>query len=104
MVDTFDTALSFGLDPESAIDLDVEPFTKDPLYQQADAEATEFLRFVNSWTRLTALLNELSRGMGLHDFYPFVLPRKAVAKLHFIRMVVDFARTQAALQDTVVTC
>jgi hypothetical protein len=104
MVDTFDTALSFGLDPDSAIDLDVEPFTPEALFRPADAEATEFLHFVNSWTRLTALLNELSRAMGLHDFYPFVLSRKAVAKLHFIHQVVGSARAPVATPDTVGIC
>jgi len=94
MVDTFDTALRFGLDPESAIDLDVEPFKADSLFQPADSDARDFLNFVNSWTRLTAVLNELSRGMGLHDFYPFVLSRNAVAKLHFVHRVAQPAKDQ----------
>jgi hypothetical protein len=87
MVDTTDTALSFGLDPESSIDLEVEPFTSDALAQ-------DFLDFVNSWTRLTALLNELSRGMGLNDFYPFVLSRPAVEKLYFVHEAVHQAKNQ----------
>jgi hypothetical protein len=29
-------------------------------------------------------MNEMSRGMGSADFYPFALPRLAVAKLHFM--------------------
>ncbi|MBC7598646.1 MAG: putative zinc-binding metallopeptidase, partial [Polaromonas sp.] len=37
---------------------------------------------------LTTLLNEMSRSMGQPDFYPFVLPREVVAKLHFIHLVV----------------
>jgi hypothetical protein len=103
MVDTFDTALSFGLDPESTIDLDVEPFKPDSLSHPADADAMDFLNFVNSWTRLTALLNELSRGMGLHDFYPFVLSRKAVAKLQFVHRVAHLAKDQLEPQAEAVS-
>ena len=87
MVDTFDSALSFGLDPESSIEIEVEPFTPDALFQPNAADVASFLQFVNSWTRLTAVLNELSRAMGLNDFYPFVLSRSAVAKLHFVHRV-----------------
>jgi hypothetical protein len=43
---------------------------------------------MNSWIELTAVLNELSRAMGQPDLYPFALPRPAVAKLHFIHLVV----------------
>ena len=38
------------------------------------------------------MLNELSRSMGQPDFYPFVLPRAAVAKLQLIHCVVTGAR------------
>jgi len=34
------------------------------------------------------VLNELARSMGQSDLYPFVLPRPAVAKLHFVHLVV----------------
>ena len=44
-------------------------------------EARAFLNFINACTRLTAVLNKLSRAMGLIDFYPFVLSRSVVAKL-----------------------
>jgi hypothetical protein len=35
------------------------------------------------------MLNEMSRSMGQPDFYPFILPTEAVAKLHFIHLVVS---------------
>jgi hypothetical protein len=34
----------------------------------------------------------MSRSMGLHDFYPFVLSRAAVRKLYFVHQVIDGAR------------
>jgi len=87
MRDTVDTALSFGLSADSA-QLEFTPFALDTLYQPAHPEAQGFLDFLNQWTRLTTLLNEMSRSMGQPDFYPFVLPREVVAKLHFIHLVV----------------
>ncbi|MES2361540.1 MAG: putative zinc-binding metallopeptidase [Pseudomonadota bacterium] len=90
MRDTIDTALSFGLPTESA-QLEFTPFTLDALYQPGHPEARHFLDFLNDWTRLTTMLNEMSRSMGQPDFYPFVLPREVVAKLHFIHLLVTSA-------------
>ena len=90
MRDTIDTALGFGLPTESA-QLEFTPFTLDALYQPEHPEAQHFLDFLNDWTRLTTMLNEMSRSMGQPDFYPFVLPREVVAKLHFIHLLVTSA-------------
>ena len=90
MRDTIDTALSFGLSTDSP-HLEFTPFTIDALYQPDHPEARQFLDFLNDWTRLTTLLNEMSRSMGQPDFYPFVLPRDVVAKLHFIHLLVTSA-------------
>ena len=37
--------------------------------------------------------------MGQPDFYPFVLPREVVAKLHFIHLVVTSVNAPAAVLD-----
>ena len=87
MVDTLDTALSFGLDTRT-LDMDIEAFSRDALFRPNDAGAKRFLSFVNAWIELSAVLNELSRSMGQPDLYPFALPRPAVAKLQFIHLVV----------------
>lgn len=87
MRDAIDTALSFGLVTSEA-QLEFTPFTLDALYEPDHPEARHFLGFLNEWTRLTTLLNEMSRSMGQPDFYPFVLPRPVVAKLHFIHLLV----------------
>ena len=63
-----------------------------------DAQDADFLAFVNAWVEITALLNEMSRSMGQHDFYPFVLSRPAVRKLHFVhRVVIGSAGTGASI-------
>jgi hypothetical protein len=92
MVDTLDTALSFGLDA-SDVELGSEPFSTRDLWQPEAKNAPEFLGFINSWVRITGVLNELSRSMGQQDFYPFALPRSAVAKLHFVHSVVREERS-----------
>lgn len=87
MRDTVDTAASFGLTPEH-FQLEFTPFEISALWQPGHPESESFLAFLNHWTRLTTMLNEMSRSMGQPDFYPFVLPLKVVAKLHFIHLLV----------------
>ena len=90
MRDTIDTALSFGLVADSA-HLEFTPLTLGALWQPEHPEAPHFLDFLNDWTRLTTMLNEVSRSMGQPDFYPFVLPIEVVAKLHFIHLLATSA-------------
>ena len=90
MIDTLDTALSFGLSAAN-VELEMEPFGRDALHRPDAADADQFLAIVNDWTRLTGVLNEMSRSMGQPDFYPFVLPRDVVGKLQFIHAVVQRA-------------
>jgi len=87
MMDTVDTALSFGMTTH-VIEPDYVSFTRDVLVDPDAPDAQEFLDLVNTWVELTGVLNELSRSMGQRDFYPFVLPHKVVGKLQFIHRVV----------------
>ncbi|WP_437678577.1 zinc-binding metallopeptidase family protein [Sorangium sp. So ce131] len=98
MVDTVDTALSFGIDADE-VEIEADPWTADALWRPDHPTAESFLRFLNAWVELTAVLNEMSRSMGQHDFYPFVLPRVAVAKLQFIHLVVNGAPVPASASD-----
>ena len=99
MADTVDTAVSFGIDANS-VEIESDPFTRDDLWQPDHPNAEAFLAFINSWVLLTQVLNELTRSMGQHDYYPFVLPREAVAKLQFIHEVVRSASDpQVAVTD-----
>jgi hypothetical protein len=100
MIDTLDTAGSFGLDA-TQVGLGYAPFTRAVLggssgpaapLEPAPAVDDEFLAFVNAWLKLTGVLNELSRSMGLPDFYPFVLSGPAVRKLHLVHRVVSEMR------------
>jgi len=95
LVDTLDTASSFGLDGER-VELSYERFGTEVLNGAAGAAGTErtdaqgqaFLRLINGWMELTGVLNELSRSMGVADFYPFVLSAQVVKKLYLVHRVV----------------
>jgi hypothetical protein len=92
MVDTLDTALSFGLDGER-VELCYERFGLEALDDAGagSAGARHFLGLVHSWMELTGVLNELSRSMGVPDFYPFVLSVPALRKLHLVHRVITEA-------------
>ena len=50
------------------------------------------LAIINSWLELVTVLNEIARSMGEQDFYPFVMSRPVLRKLHFIQLVVKAER------------
>ena len=96
MIDTLGTAMSFGLKPDS-IAMPFDPFEADVLWSAKADDAERFLSFLNSWLKLSAVMNELCRSMGQPDFYPFALPGPAVTKLHFVHLVVCEASAKCGL-------
>ncbi len=106
MVDTLDTAIGSGMDSDH-VDLLKDPFDQDVLYCPEDEEVDvdyAFLSFFNAWAGLTSVLNEFSLGMGLPDFYPFVLSKRSIAKLHFVhRFIQAFRPVPDALQQPATT-
>ena len=63
------------------------PDPLNPHYRDFDA-------MIESWLSLTYVLNNLSRGLGLPDSYPFVLSSPAIEKLRFIHATIDEHREQ----------
>lgn len=96
--DTLDTAISFGIEP-AQIDNLSGPFGRADLWRPADPDGEAFLEMLHRWIRITGVMNEMSRAMGQHDFYPFVLPQAAVAKLHFIHCAVSRWRKQNQAEE-----
>lgn len=96
IVDSLDTALRFGLRGEE-VEQAVEPFSVDDLYDPKAPDAQPVILLVNSWVQMTTVLNEMARSMGQHDFYPFVMSKPVLRKLHFIQMVVKDARGGTSL-------
>ena len=68
-------------------------FTRDDLYDPDDPNADRMLFFLNAWIEMITMLNEMARSLGQPDFYPFIMPRAVVRKLHFVTLVVNDART-----------
>jgi hypothetical protein len=96
MVDSFCTAIGFGIDAGN-LRCDIQPFTRDALYAPDDPQAERLLSLLNAWIEIVTVLNEMARSMGHSDFYPFVMSKPVVAKLHFIHMVVADTRTNLHL-------
>ena len=81
ITDTIETAASFGLSlrprhPQSAT-MRAEP-------TKVSEKAPAFDELMQAWVPMTQALNELSRGMGLNDFYPFVVAQNASQKIRFV--------------------
>ncbi len=55
-------------------------------------EDVPFDRLIDSWFPVTYMLNNLNRGMGLADAYPFVWSAPAVEKLRFVHELVQRVR------------
>lgn len=85
MVDTLDTAASFGLavDPEVSDDPEVSTTIAFDPYRARSIE-----RLVAAWIPLTVAVNSLNRSMGQPDLYPFALSPPAITKLGFIHDLV----------------
>jgi hypothetical protein len=92
IVDSLDTAVAHGLDADD-IAMEIEPFTRDDLYDPDDPTGDHVIFFLNSWIEMITVLNEMARSLGQPDFYPFVMPRAVVRKLHFVSLVVNGVRT-----------
>ena len=85
MIDTLETAATSGLSLRPRRP-DEPALTRVPAEEVAPDAS--FDRLLASWFPVTYLLNNLNRGMGLADAYPFVLSPPAVEKLRFVHMAI----------------
>jgi hypothetical protein len=87
MADALETAAASGLTVRPARPED--PSLKlDP----QGAPLTSFERMIQSWFPLTHVLNNLNRGLGLPDSYPFVLSPAVIEKLRFVHETIETRR------------
>jgi hypothetical protein len=98
LVDSLDTAMGFGLKGDDA-EMELDHYKLEDLYDPTDYDAPRCLSLVNAWLELVTVLNELARSMGQQDFYPFVMSRPVLRKLHFIQLVVKGEREAQADDD-----
>ena len=95
ILDSLETAIAHGLDAAD-LEMGIEPFTREDLYDPDDQSADRMLVFLNSWIEMITVLNEMARSLGHPDFYPFVMSRAVVKKLQFVKLVIDGARDPQA--------
>ncbi|MFN0219324.1 MAG: putative zinc-binding metallopeptidase [Hyphomicrobium sp.] len=81
MVDAVDSAEAIGMEPRAAgfITGSIWPFKTYDVYRHETFDA-----LMERWIPLTIAMNSLSRSMGHHDYYPFVIPKSAFQKLEFV--------------------
>jgi len=91
MVDTLDTARSFGL----ALHPEV-PSSGKLEVGAGRLDFGDFDDLARTWFPVTVALNGLNRSMGLPDLYPFVLSEPALDKIRFVHEVVE-AESRARL-------
>lgn len=85
MTDTLETAAAVGItiDPPRSGEPTLHA-VPDPVVEGKIA----FGRLMDSWTTIVYVLNNLNRGLGNDDAYPFVLSTGAMEKLRFVHDVV----------------
>jgi hypothetical protein len=88
ITDTLETAAACGLSLRPHHDN--EPALDHIALQTAD-RSVGFDQLIADWFPVTYVLNNLNRGMGLPDAYPFVLSAPAIEKLRFIHDVIATA-------------
>jgi hypothetical protein len=91
MVDSVETAAVCGLSLSP-------PRPNEPSVTVSESSLKKFDRMIDAWYALTYVLNNLNRGLGLQDSYPFVLSPPVVKKLRFIHDTVS--ETRRSRQDS----
>lgn len=92
MIDTLETAAACGISIEPP--RHDEPTLKEvPNPVEGDVHFDTMMR---SWSPITYVLNNLNRGLGNDDAYPFVLSDATIDKLHFIHDTIAARSTRAS--------
>jgi hypothetical protein len=85
MTDALETAVACGLSlrprrpDEPRLTREIDLTNRDP---------ESFSRLIEGWFSLTYVLNNLNRGLGLQDGYPFVLSTAAIDKLRLVHTTI----------------
>jgi hypothetical protein len=98
MIDTLETAAASGLS--------LTPRRRDEptalkIPQPVSPRPPAFTVLIDCWFPLTYVMNNLNRGLGHPDAYPFVFSPSVVAKLKFVDDVVGRAKVGGKRESTV---
>jgi hypothetical protein len=89
MADALETAAACGLS--------LAPLRPDePSFAVLGEPPWPFEQMIESWFPLTHVLNNLNRGLGLKDGYPFVLSNPVIDKLRYVHGVIARASDQVS--------
>lgn len=85
MVSSVDTAQAEGMEPRASglIFGAAWPFKAYDVHREETFDA-----LMERWIPLSIALNNMSRGMGHNDFYPFVIPPPALERLAFVHRAI----------------
>ena len=92
IVDTLETAKSFGVGSRDGLEL-IDRQLVDIIDPGASPDS--FRGVLRQWVWLSLAINSMNRSMGMRDPYPFVLNRAIVDKLAFVHQVVESAQSAA---------
>jgi hypothetical protein len=81
MVDALETATSAGLQLQPQRNDEPSLAATSGIFAR---NTLDFDTMIEEWLPLTFVLNNLNRGLGLPDAYPFVLSASAIRKLRFV--------------------
>lgn len=85
MIDSLETAYESGLSLNPRRRQDPQFVAMRPFSAR---KVGAFSRMIDRWMALTYILNDLNRGLGLHDAYPFVLSDRVIEKLKFVHQII----------------
>jgi hypothetical protein len=93
--------MSDSLETAGAVGLSLRPARRDEPTIPATSPSVAlmdagFESMIDRWLPLTYVMNNLSRGLGLADAYPFVLSPTVIEKLHFIYDTINASRPATA--------
>jgi hypothetical protein len=100
MVDSLETAHEGGLSLNPRRKTDPRLI---PVRTFSTSGSRSFQSMLDRWRSLAYVLNDLNRGLGLQDAYPFVLSDPVIAKLEFVHKTIDANRRVRAKASAVVT-
>ena len=86
IVDTLETAASFGLGFKKTTDENKE---QGNTISEISGNLDNFEDLLAGWIPLTCALNSINRGMGLSDLYPFIITDAVVDKLSFVHELIQ---------------
>ena len=87
IIDTLETAYSFGLSVDPLISGSSEDLKAD--IKTDPYHINDFETIISYWLPLTFAMNSLNRSMGLNDTYPFVISNPVKEKMKFIHQVIQ---------------